>query len=168
MKSEIPLSVPILYQINTSQGGVPKYPVEKAWLSYDGVEGDRQQNRVYHGGRDRALCLFSWELIQTLRQEGHNLEAGSTGENLTLAKVNWEQLQPGNRLRIGRGVLIEITSYADPCRHNARWFVNSNFKRISQKVHPGWSRVYARVVSEGVIRCGDLITISKETAAKAS
>ncbi|UCE64749.1 MAG: MOSC domain-containing protein [Nitrospirota bacterium] len=157
-----------LYQINTSQGGVPKYPVEKAWVSYDGVEGDRQQNRVYHGGRDRALCLFSWDLIQALQQEGHNLEAGSTGENLTLATLDWERLQPGHRLRIGPDVHIEIISYADPCRRNAQWFVNSDYKRISQKIYPGWSRLYARVVSEGGIRRGDLIEISDETAARAS
>ncbi|MDX1411184.1 MAG: MOSC domain-containing protein [Nitrospirales bacterium] len=168
MKSEIPLPVPILHQINTSQGGVPKYPVEKARVSYDGVEGDRQQNRVYHGGRDRALCLFSWDLIQALRQEGHKLEAGSTGENLTIVHVNWERLGPGNRLRIGRDVHIEIISYADPCRRNAQWFVNADYKRISHKVHPGWSRLYARVVSEGVIRRGDLINISMETAARVS
>ncbi len=159
---------PVLYQINTSQGGVPKYPVENAWVSYDGVEGDRQRNQVYHGGRDRALCLFSWGLIQALRQEGHNLEAGSTGENLTLSNLDWEHLHPGYRLRIGQDVHIEIISYAEPCRLNAQWFVKGNYKRISQKVHPGWSRLYARVVSQGVIRRGDLIDISDETTAWAS
>ena len=168
MKSEIPLPVPFLYQINTSKGGVPKSPVEKARVSYGGVEGDRQRNQVYHGGRDRALCLFSWDLIQALRQEGHNLVAGSTGENLTLSHVNWERLGPGSRLRIGRDVHIEIVSFADPCRRNAQWFVNSDYNRISQKVHPGWSRLYARVISEGVIRRGDLIDIEEETTARAS
>ncbi len=159
---------PFLYQINTSQGGVPKYPVEKAWVSYDGVEGDRQRNRVYHGGRDRALCLFSWDLIQALRQEGHKLDAGFTGENLTLSDVGWAHLHPGHRLRIGREVLIEIVSYADPCRRNAQWFVDSNYKRISQKVYPGWSRLYAKVVAEGTIRRGDVIDIESETTVRAS
>lgn len=168
MKSEIYTAAPFLYQINTSSGGVPKYPVEKAWVSYDGVEGDCQRNTVHHGGRDRALCLFSWDLIQALRQEGHNLDVGSTGENLTLSYVPWEQLSPGNRLRIGPDLHIEIVSYADPCRHNARWFLNANYKRIAQNVHPGWSRLYSRVVSEGAIRQGDLIDIEGETAARAS
>jgi len=168
LKSEINPPAHFLHQINTSKGGVPKYSVEKAWVSYDGVEGDRQQNQVYHGGRDRALCLFSWDLIQALRQEGHILVAGSTGENLTFSHVNWERLGPGSRLRIGRDVHLEIISYADPCRRNAQWFVNSNYKRISQKVHPGWSRLYAKVVSEGVIRRWDIIVMEEETTARAS
>jgi MOSC domain-containing protein YiiM len=65
-------------------------------------------------------------------------------------------------------VYIEIISYAEPCRRNAQWFVEANYKRISQKVHPGWSRLYARVVSEGVIRRGDLIDIEDKTTARAS
>jgi MOSC domain-containing protein YiiM len=80
----------------------------------------------------------------------------------------WEHLHPGTRLRIGRDVYIEIISYAEPCRRNAQWFVKANYKRISQKVHPGWSRLYARVVSEGVIRRGDLIDIEDKTTARAS
>ena len=142
--------------------------MDKAWVSYDGVEGDRQQNLAYHGGRDRALCLFSWDLIQALREEGHNLGAGSTGENLTLSTLAWERLHPGKQLRIGGDVHIEIISYAEPCRRIAQWFANNNYTRISQKVHPGWSRLYARVVSEGVIRCGDLIDIEDEMTARAS
>ena len=142
--------------------------MDRAWVSYDGVEGDRQRNQKYHGGRERALCLFSWELILALQKEGHKLEAGSTGENLTLANLAWEQLHPGTRLRIGPELHIEITSYADPCRQNAQWFVESNFKRISQKLHPGWSRLYARVVSEGEVGWGDVIALEDVPTARAS
>lgn len=67
---------PFVYQINTSQGGVPKCLVEEAWITWEGIDGDQQRNRKLHGGRDRALCLFSSELIEALRQEGHPIEAG--------------------------------------------------------------------------------------------
>jgi hypothetical protein len=30
---------------------------------------------------------------------------------------------------------------------------------ISQKVHPGWSRLYARVLAEGIVYEGDLAAI---------
>jgi len=159
---------PILYQINTSQGGIPKYPVEKAWVSFDGLDEDHQRNQALHGGRDRALCLYSCDLIEALRQEGHTIGVGSTGENLTISGLNWAHLQLGDQLRIGRDVHIKIVSDAEPCRLNGRWFVNGNYKRISQKVHPGWSRLCARVVSEGFIRRGDLIEIQGEATARAS
>lgn len=156
-----------LYQIHISDGGVPKYPVENVWVSCDGVSGDRQQNQAVHGGKDRALCLFSLEVIEALRREGHVIQAGSTGENLTLSGLDWPSLQPGDQLRIGEDLRIEIMSYAEPCRLNAQWFVKSNYKRISQKVHPGWSRLYARVLSEGLIQTGDLVRVEVHTTARA-
>ena len=148
-----------LYQINISDGGVPKYPVEEAWITYDGVAGDHQRNQNVHGGADRAVCLYSLQVIEALRQEGHSMEAGSMGENLTLSGLQWSHLQPTNQIRIGQDLRIEIMSYAEPCRQIARWFDNREYKRISQKTHPGWSRLYARVLSEGLIRTGDPVRI---------
>ena len=76
---------PHLYQINLSDGGVPKRPVLEAVITTTGVEGDRQRNLKVHGGPDRALCLFSLDLIERLQDEGRLIEAGSSGENLTIA-----------------------------------------------------------------------------------
>lgn len=58
-------------QINVSQGGVPKVAVVQAHVTAVGVGGDRQKNLKYHGGPDRAVCLWSLEIIETLCQEGH-------------------------------------------------------------------------------------------------
>jgi MOSC domain-containing protein YiiM len=148
-----------VHQVNVSNGGVPKLPVAEAKVSREGMAGDRQRNRLVHGGADRAVCLFSLEQIDALRAEGHSIAAGSSGENLTLAGLDWSALKPGVRLRIGETVRLEIVSYTSPCEHNARWFVDGNFTRISQKRHPGWSRLYARVLAEGLIKRGDAVEI---------
>jgi len=150
---------PHVHQINLSDGGLPKRPVPEAVVSKAGVEGDRQRNLKVHGGPDRALCLFSQELIERLQDEGHSIEAGFAGENLTLAGLDWEKLKPGDRLYIGPAVQIELMSYTAPCDLNARWFQESDFTRISQRKNPGWSRLYARVLVEGVVRPGDEVTI---------
>ncbi len=152
-------SLPHLFQISVSSGGVPKLPVNEARVSRDGVEGDSHRNTELHGGPDRAVCLYSLERLQALQQEGHPIQAGSAGENLTVAGLDWGHLSPGDRLRIGEHVVIEITSFCAPCKHNARWFHDGKFSRISQKTHPGWSRLYARVVSEGTVRQGDSIGV---------
>jgi hypothetical protein len=34
-------------------------------------------------------------------------------------------------------------------------FLAEDFMRISQKVHPGWSRVCARVIAGGLAQLGD-------------
>jgi len=71
MEREIILSTMpgTLVQINVSGGGMPKIPVAGAQVSRDGVAGDWQTNRKYHGGRDRAVCLFSQELYAWLAEE---------------------------------------------------------------------------------------------------
>jgi MOSC domain-containing protein YiiM len=146
--------LPHVHQISVSNGGVPKLGVPEAMIRRAGVEGDRQRNPDIHGGPDRAVCLFSLEVIKALQAEGHSIAPGSTGENLTLAGLDWFALKPGDRLRVGT-VRLEFVSYTAPCVHNGRWFFNENFSRISQKKFPGWSRLYARVLTEGMIRTGD-------------
>jgi MOSC domain-containing protein YiiM len=152
-------SFPYLYQINSSPGGLPKLPVLEAWVSVEGMDGDRHRNRVLHGGPDRALCLFSFEVLKTLQQEGHTVYAGASGENLTVAGLDWAQLVPGDQLKIGEALHIELTSYCEPCRHNARWFIGGNYHRISHQHYPGWSRLYARVLLEGRVRQGDRVWV---------
>lgn len=144
--------------LNVSDGGVPKRAVESAEVTRDGMLGDRQRNLKYHGGRERALCLWSLERIEALRGEGHPVSPGSTGENVTVAGVEWAALAPGVRLRIGP-VLAEVTDYTRPCRTIARSFLDGRSGRVSQKTHPGWSRVYARVLEEGRVAVGDAVSV---------
>jgi MOSC domain-containing protein YiiM len=150
-----------LHQISVSDGGVPKLPVPEARITVDGVAGDRQRNREVHGGVDQAVCLFSLEVIEALQAEGHSIKPGSSGENLTVAGLDWAQLTPGDRLRIGDAVVLEIVKYTAPCKYNTQWFTGGDFSRISQKKHPGWSRLYARVLAEGVVRPGDAVTLDE-------
>src|SRR4051794_14921784 len=96
--------------VNISRGGVPKHPVLQARIDGSGVAGDWQRDLRYHGGPDRAVCLYSMELIEALRGEGHPIAPGSIGENLTLAGVDWRQMVPGARLRTGEA-LLELTAY---------------------------------------------------------
>ena len=154
---------PHVYQVNLSDGGVPKRPVLEAVIATTGVEGDRQRNLNVHGGLDRALCLFSQDLIERLQDEGHSIEAGSSGENLTIAGLEWEKLKPGDRLQVGPDVQLEITSYTAPCDQNAQWFWDRDYKRVSQKKNPGWSRFYAKVLREGVVRPGDAVEILEKS-----
>ncbi|MDO8547946.1 MAG: MOSC domain-containing protein [Nitrospirales bacterium] len=140
---------------------MPKLPVPEARVTVEGVAGDRQRNLEAHGGVDRAICLFSLEAIEALQAEGHSIRPGSSGENLTIAGLDWPKLLPGDRLRIGDTVLLELMSYTAPCKYNAQWFANGDFSRISQKLHPGWSRLYARVLAEGVVRPGDRVTVEE-------
>ena len=102
------------------------------------------------------MCLFSTDLIAALQDEGHPIDCGTAGENLSIAGLNWNEITPGTRLQIG-AALLEIVSYTSPCSTIAASFADGEFVRISQKVHPGWSRVYGRVLTEGLVREGDAV-----------
>jgi len=78
---------------------------------------------------------------------------------VTVEGINWELVVPGSRLRLGDQVLLEITSFTNPCKTIRASFADGEFVRIAQKLHPGWSRVYARVLSEGEIHFGDPVEV---------
>ena len=145
-------------QLNVSDGGVPKKPVEVAEVGDRGLVGDRQAERRHHGKPLQALCIWSADVIDALRSEGHPIEAGSAGENITVAGVDWSTIRPGTQLLVG-DVLAEISAWATPCKKNASWFADRDFNRIEHGRHPGWSRAYAWVREPGTIRQGDTVVV---------
>jgi MOSC domain-containing protein YiiM len=144
-----------IVQINASAGGVPKRPVARARVTRSGLEGDAHRDSEHHGGADRALCLFSLERIQALQAEGHPVEPGVLGENLTLAGLDWTRVQPDEFFRLGDEVLVQITRFTSPCLNVRTAFLDGTYSRVSEKRHPGWSRMYARVLVPGEIAAGD-------------
>lgn len=154
-------------QVSISNGGVPKRAIPEARVTRDGLAGDWQHDRKHHGGPDRAVCLMSSELIAKLNGEGHPIAPGTTGENLTLSGVDWPTLEPGVRLRIDspEPVELEVVRYATPCKTIRESFAEGQFERISQKTHPGESRIYTRVLREGVVRAGDPVVVLAPTPA---
>ena len=144
-----------IVQISVSPGGVPKRPVESARVTIDGVAGDAHRDHEHHGGPDRAVCLYSMDVIRALVAEGHTVAPGTLGENVTLEGLEWSRVEPGVRVLLGDAVLLEVTRYTSPCFNIKAAFVGGEFARVSQKRHPGWSRVYTRVLREGTIRAGD-------------
>ncbi len=158
-----------IVQISISRGGVPKLPISMAAVDVRGVAGDAHADARAHGRLEQALCLYSVERIAALRTEGHRVDPGSTGENITTEGLDWRYVVPGARLRLGSdpdGVLIEITGWASPCWKNARWFRNGDFRRLDEGKHPGFGRAYARVLQGGTIQAGDPISAVVETAAQ--
>jgi MOSC domain-containing protein YiiM len=144
-----------VFQLNRSGGGVPKLPVREVAIGPLGLEGDSQKHTKFHGGPERAVCVYSLELIQALQAEGHPIYPGSTGENLTVSGIDWAAVVPGSRFELGEdaAVVLEVTRFTEPCKQIAGSF-SATFRRIDQLKNPGWSRVYCRVIREGVVRVG--------------
>ncbi|HYM84482.1 MAG TPA: GNAT family N-acetyltransferase [Candidatus Dormibacteraeota bacterium] len=146
-------------QVNVSPGGVPKLPVAAAYVDRFGLQGDAHHDVTSHGGPHRAVTLYAIEAIRRVAKDGHPIFAGSCGENLTTEGIELSQLPVGTRLAIGEELLLELAKPDNPCKTIAASFIDGRFARISIKVHPDDSRMYARVLREGLVRPGDPIAV---------
>jgi MOSC domain-containing protein YiiM/GNAT superfamily N-acetyltransferase len=151
-------------QVNVSAGGVPKLPVERARVNRFGLEGDKHREDTVHGGPHRAVCLFAMEAIERLQAEGHPIEPGGAGENLTTTGIEWSLLPVGSTIAVGDELVLELASSTTPCATQTGNFSDGNFNRILIDRHPSDSRMYARVLREGVVQPGDPISVMAPAA----
>jgi MOSC domain-containing protein YiiM len=104
--------------------------------------------------------MYSLERIRSLQAEGHPIDIGTAGENVTIQGIDWDRIAPGATIKIGDEVLLEVASFTNPCKTIRASFIAGEFVRIAQKLHPCWSRLYARVLREGQIRFGDPVEVT--------
>ena len=136
-------------------GGVPKFHVESTLIQKLGPVNDKHNDK-HHGGFDRAVLLYSIEQISKLQEEGHHITPGSTGENLTIKGLAWEQLKQGDILKIGE-VKLELTFTAPPCPTIEKSFKDNKWQRMNNEQYPGVGRWCAKVLEEGKIVVGDTV-----------
>ena len=139
--------------LHVSDGGVPKHPRPSVEIGFRGVIGDRQKTRFHHGRPWQALSIWSAEVIDALRAEGHPVSPGSAGENITVDGLHWAEVRAGVQLRIGTA-LAQVSVFALPCRKIAASFLDRDMNRIHHDRGPV-SRVYATVLEPGRVATGD-------------
>lgn len=151
----------VVHSVNVSEGGgVPKLPIRAANIHYEGMEGDHNRFRAERRGGDlrRAINIFSLERIEQLQDEGHSIEVGSTGENITIEGMDWDTLEVGMILRVGEST-IQLSEPCAPCYKIEGSFVDGRFARVDHEQEFGWSRWLASVVEEGMVSTGDMVSI---------
>ncbi len=151
-------------QVNVSPGGVPKRPVPEGRVTALGIAGDQVAHPRIHGGPERALCLFFQEVISRLQAEGHPIQPGSVGENLTLAGIDYPRLRTGDVLSIGQTVRLRLTRPTTPCKTIAGAFRDGDVRRIHESRGGGAHRWYAAVLAEGLVRPGDPVQVEARPA----
>ena len=151
----------VVHSINIStQGGVPKLPINKAQIKFEGVDGDFNKFRTEKKNSigTRAVTLFSLEQIEKLKSEGHAIDVGTTGENITIEGVDWPSLEVGARMMIGEA-MIELSEPTAPCSKIGKSFIDGAFSRIDHELELGWSRWSASVIEEGQVEVGNQVII---------
>jgi MOSC domain-containing protein YiiM len=136
--------------------GLPKRAAPQLIITPEGVQGDfnRWRSEEANGDPDQAVLLLSEEILSALRAEGWPVQAGELGENLTLADLPPDALQPGTRMRVGE-VELEVSKPCDPCT------VLYTLPYVGVERGPAFIRTlkgrrgwFARVVRGGTVRPG--------------
>ena len=144
--------------LHISSGGVPKVPVNTLSVTTDGCQGDDQDDKKHHGGKNKAICLFQQEILESLSSNGHPVSPGSTGENILIEGLDIGSIEVGTCLKIGE-IEIVVTQDAPPCKTIRNSFINGEFNKISHRKNPNFTRWYASVNVTGTITIGDLVEL---------
>ena len=161
----------VIVQLNRSKGGLPKLPVAAVLrLTAEGLEGDWQRNRRYHGGPDKAVLLIAAEAVDDLAAGGYPVTYGSLGENVTVRGLDRRLWRTGQRYRVGEGGLIELTTQRVPCLNLDPYGPGIKAElydaacKAKDVTSPHWANggFYARVIKEGVVFAGATVELAEE------
>jgi MOSC domain-containing protein YiiM len=151
-------------KMTTAQGrewtsAIGKKPVEGAVsVGKENVAGDAQANRKFHGGPDKAVCVYCAEHYPVWRMErGIEMSFGAFGENLTIEGLTEEAVCIGDELVIGT-VRLQISQPRIPCANlQKRW----NWRELPERMQEtGWTGFYCRVIEIGELRAGDSLNVA--------
>ena len=155
-----------IVQISVSRGGIPKRPVDAGQIQVTGVEGDSWAHPEFHGGPRQAVLLIAEEVLERLKSEGFPVFPGALGENVTTRDLDPRAWRAGQVWRVG-SARLEMTKVRAPCS-TIKVYGDSIGKRIYDALvkagnpdSPLWahSGMYARVLSEGIARAGDMVEL---------
>jgi MOSC domain-containing protein YiiM len=134
-----------------------KVPVEgRVKLKTLNLDGDRQSDLTVHGGVHKAVYAYPSEHYDYWRRELGRTELpwGMFGENLTVDGLFEDELNIGDRVRIGTAELA-ITQPRLPCYKLAVKFGRDDIiKRFLESRRTGF---YFAVLKEGDVGAGDSI-----------
>lgn len=118
----------------------------------EGLQGDMQADRRYHGGPDKAVHLYPADhyarLVAAFPALAGEVGPGTLGENLSVEGVDETRVCLGDVFALG-ACRLQITQPRRPCwKIDHRLGVSGASRRVADEGITGW---YFRVLAEGLI-----------------
>jgi MOSC domain-containing protein YiiM len=142
--------------------GIYKMPVnEPVEIKTPGIEGDAICDIKNHGGPDQAVYIYGGaDYAWWSKELGKDLAPGTFGDNLTINDLESARFNVGDYLHIGE-ITLQITSPRIPCGTFATRMGDPQWvKKFRKAERPG---LYCRVIKEGIVKAGDIVTVEKYT-----
>lgn len=156
--------IEVEHQGKTVRTGIFKMPVKDArYLSKVNFAGDEQADLKFHGGPDKAVCVYPFERYAYWEEKfGIPLGFGAFGENLTTEGMLEEEICLGDRFRLGEA-LVQVSQPRQPCfKLGAKHGLPELPLAIQQTGYTGY---YFRVLREGEVRPGDRLELVERHSA---
>ncbi len=128
--------------------GVCKKPIESAkFIENYGIENDA------HAGSDthRQVSLLAFESIEKMRKFGLNVTVGSFAENIAVSGIDLSSVKVGDRFKLGKDVIIEVTQIGKECHTKCAIFYKAGYCIMPEE------GIFAKVVRGGLVKKGDTI-----------
>jgi MOSC domain-containing protein YiiM len=128
------------------------------WLGYQGFRGDEVADTRFHGGVDKAVCVYAtehypyWEQVPGMEE----VAMGAFGENLSLKGLTEEEACIGDIYAVGEA-LVQVSQPRQPCWKLARrWRVKDLAVQVERNGKTGF---YFRVLRHGHVQAGDRLEL---------
>ena len=150
-KGTVDRKMKIVSIATSKKKGTRKTPVDEAFISRDhGLEGD-----AHAGNWHRQVSFLSSESICEARRQGLEVTFGDFAENIATTGIDWKTIPVGTRVRLGDTVVVEITQIGKECHNKCAIYYKAGDCIMPRE------GVFARVLEEGTIHCGDQIQIEQ-------
>jgi len=131
------------------------------WLGYEGFRGDEVADTRFHGGVDKAVCVYSsehypfWQGVAGLA----GMSPGAFGENLTTQGLLEDTVSIGDIYALGEA-LVQVSQPRQPCWKLARrWRVKDLALQVERNGKTGY---YFRVLRHGPVQSGDVFSLVEQ------
>ncbi len=140
----------IVAVLRSRRKGVAKKEIATGYLRRDyGLVGDA------HAGSGRQVSLLTLESIQRMQEKGLKVGPGDFAENLTTEGIDLLSLAKGQKIFIGKRIILEVTQIGKECPAPC-----AIFRKIGECIMPK-EGVFARVIKGGRVKAGDRLAVSE-------
>ena len=120
-------------------------------IEHFGVEGDA------HAGKwHRQVSLLARESADVMRQKGLNIKDGDFGENIVTEGIELKSVPVGTILKIGAEAILRITQIGKLCHDRCAIYYKAGDCIMPRE------GIFAEILSGGIIKVGDEITIQEK------
>jgi MOSC domain-containing protein YiiM len=101
----------------------------------------------------RQVSLLAKESIEKIRAKGLDVQYGDFAENLTTEGIDLPSLPVGTKLKVGDGVLLEVSQIGKVCHNRCNIFYT-----VGDCVMPR-EGIFAKVLAGGEIKVNDRMEV---------